>query len=113
MQQPVERQRLVKSVDVALEHGIDRDEIICALDLEPVAGKIDERPVRLLGVGSVPRESMRWLLVRQDEDPKAVKELLDQVAQLVQDPGAQAAVIEAAEVSGELLALGAAARPSL
>ena len=78
-----------------------------------VAAEISPTVVRLLGVGSVPRESMRWLMVRQEEDPKAVKTLLDQVAQLVQDPAVQASVIEAAEVSGELLALGAAARPAL
>lgn len=78
-----------------------------------VAAEISPTVVRLLGVGSVPRESMRWLQVRQDEDPKAVKVLLEQVAQIVQDPAAQSSVIEAAEVSGELLALGAAARPAL
>ncbi len=78
-----------------------------------VAAEISPTVVRLLGVGSVPRESMRWLMVRQEEDPKAVKTLLEQVSQLVQDPVAQASVIEAAEVSGELLALGASARPAL
>ena len=78
-----------------------------------VAAEISPTIVRLLGVGSVPRESMRWLLLRQEEDPKAVKVLLEQVAQTVQDPIGQASVIEAAEVSGELLALGAAARPAL
>ena len=78
-----------------------------------VAAEISPTIVRLLGVGSVPRESMRWLLLRADEDPKAVKVLLEQVAQMVQDPVAQSSVIEAAEVSGELLALGAAARPAL
>ncbi len=78
-----------------------------------VAAEISPTIVRLLGVGAVPRESMRWLLLRAEEDPKAVKVLLEQVAQLVQDPAAQASVIEAAEVSGELLALGASARPAL
>src|ERR1700712_746586 len=38
-----------------------------------VAAEISPTIVRLLGVGSVPRESMRWLLLRQEEDPKAVK----------------------------------------
>ena len=76
-----------------------------------VAAEISPTVVRLLGVGSVPREAMRWLLLRQEADPKSVKDLLEQVSQVVRDPQDQNQVIEAAEVTGELLALGAAARP--
>lgn len=78
-----------------------------------VAGDVGSTIIRLLGVGSVPREAMRWLQVRTEEDPKAMRELLQQIAELVRDPADQAAILEAAEVTGELLALGAAARPSL
>lgn len=78
-----------------------------------VAGDVGSTIIRLLGVGSVPREAMRWLLLRTEEDPKALRELLQQIAELVRDPADQAAILEAAEVTGELLALGAAARPSL
>lgn len=78
-----------------------------------VAAEISPTIVRLLGVGSVPREAMRWLLLRQETDPTTVKTLLDEVANVVHDPLEQQQVIEAAEVTGELLALGAAARPVL
>jgi hypothetical protein len=78
-----------------------------------VAAEISPTVVRLLGVGSVPRESMRWLLLRQEEDPIAVKTLLEQVAQLALSPQEQSEIIEAAEVSGELLALGASSRMAL
>jgi hypothetical protein len=78
-----------------------------------VAAEISPTVVRLLGVGSVPRESMRWLLLRQEEDPIAVKTLLEQVAQLSLTPQEQSEIIEAAEVSGELLALGASSRMAL
>jgi hypothetical protein len=75
-----------------------------------VAAEISPIVVRLLSVGSVPREAMGWLLLRQTADPQAVRDLLAQVADLVRDPADQHAVLEAAEVTGELLALGAAAR---
>lgn len=78
-----------------------------------VAGDVGSTVIRLLGVGSVPREAMRWLMVRAEDDPKTMRELLKQVAELVQSPTDQASIIEAAEVTGELLALGAAARPAL
>jgi hypothetical protein len=78
-----------------------------------VASEISPIVVRLLSVGSVPREAMGWLLLRQSADPEAVRELLSQVAELVVDPVDQNRLIEAAEVTGELLALGAAARPAL
>jgi hypothetical protein len=78
-----------------------------------VAAEISPIVVRLLSVGSVPREAMGWLLMRQTADPQAVRELLTQVAELMREPADQAAVLEAAEVTGELLALGAAARPAL
>ncbi len=78
-----------------------------------VAAEISPIVVRLLSVGSVPREAMGWLLMRQTADPQAVQALLNQVAELMQEPADQAGVIEAAEVTGELLALGAAARPVL
>ncbi len=78
-----------------------------------VAAEISPIVVRLLSVGSVPREAMGWLLLRQTADPQAVRDLLTQVAELMREPVDQAAVLEAAEVTGELLALGAAARPAL
>lgn len=81
-----------------------------------VAGEISPAIVRLLGVGSVPRESMRWLKLREETDPQSVKDLIQQVSMLVTDPLQQQQVLQAAEVTGELLALGASARsaqPSL
>jgi len=76
-----------------------------------VAAEISPIVVKLLSVGSVPREAMGWLLLRQSADPEAVRQLLAQVSELVVEPSDQHSVIEAAEVTGELLALGAAARP--
>lgn len=78
-----------------------------------VAAEISPIVVRLLSVGSVPREAMGWLLMRQTADPQAVRDLLSQVAELVHEPTDQSGVLEAAEVTGELLALGAAARPAM
>lgn len=78
-----------------------------------VAGDVGTTIIRLLGVGSVPREAMRWLTVRAEEDAKTMKDLLQQISSLILDPADQSAVIEAAEVTGELLALGASARLSL
>lgn len=75
-----------------------------------VASEISPIIVRLLSVGSVPREAMRWLLIRESTDGQAMRDLLSQVADLVRDPIEQNSVIEAAEVTGELLALGAGAR---
>ena len=42
LQQPIERDRFVVGVAVALQHGIGRDQVIRALDLDPVAGEIDD-----------------------------------------------------------------------
>lgn len=75
-----------------------------------VAGEISPAIVRLLGVGSVPREAMRWLKVREETDPQSVKDLIQQVSLYVSDPLQQQHVLQAAEVTGELLALGASAR---
>ena len=78
-----------------------------------VAAEISPIVVRLLGVGSVPREAMRWLLSREASDPQTMRDLLTRVGELVRDPNEQAGVIEAAEVTGELLALGAGARAAV
>jgi len=78
-----------------------------------VAAEVSPIVVRLLSVGSLPREAMGWLLARQTADSEPVHDLLAKVAELVREPAEQASVLEAAEVTGELLALGAAARPSL
>ena len=75
-----------------------------------VAAEISPIIVRLLSVGSVPREAMRWLLLRESSDPQSMRDLLSQVADLVRDPVEQNHLLEAAEVTGELLALGAGAR---
>lgn len=82
------------------------------LALFGVAAEVSPTVVRLLSVGSVPKEAMRWLLLRQTEDPKVLKQLLEQTAALVRDPVEQAQLLQAVEVTGELLALGAAARPA-
>ena len=42
IQEAIERDRFVKGIDVALQHGIDRNEIVDALDLDAVAGEIDD-----------------------------------------------------------------------
>lgn len=78
-----------------------------------VAAEISPIVVRLLSVGSVPREAMGWLLLRQTADPQSVRDLLSQVAELTREPADQSSILEAAEVTGELLALGAAARTPL
>ncbi|MBL8636678.1 MAG: hypothetical protein JNM40_25870 [Myxococcales bacterium] len=82
------------------------------LALFGVAAEVSPTVVRLLSVGSVPKEAMRWLLLRQTEDPKVFQQLLTQTAELVSDPQEQAQLLQAVEVTGELLALGAAARPA-
>lgn len=78
-----------------------------------VSGEISPTIVRLLTVGMVPREAMRWLLLREGSDPQCFTELRELVAQEIRDTAAQTAILDAVEVSGELLALGAASRPSL
>jgi hypothetical protein len=78
-----------------------------------VAAEISPIVVRLLSVGSVPKEAMGWLLLRQSADPQAMRDLLSEVAELVTEPFEQSRVLESAEVTGELLALGAAARPAM
>ena len=78
-----------------------------------LAAEISSSIVRLLLVGAVSREAMRWLALRESTDASSFRELCADVADLVRDPAQQAAVLEAVEVSGELLALGAAARPPL
>lgn len=78
-----------------------------------LAAEIAPNIVRLLTVSGIPRESMRWMILREGADPAAFKDLCSVVAQHVQDPADQAAVLEAVEVSGELLAMGAAARSPL
>lgn len=78
-----------------------------------LAAEISSSIVRLLVVGAVPREAMRWLLLRESSDAGSFRDLCAQVAELVRDPADQGAVLEAVEVSGELLALGAASRPPL
>lgn len=82
------------------------------LALFGVAAEVSPTVVRLLSVGSVPREAMRWLLLRQSEDEQELKTLLTRTAELIRDPREQAQLLEAVEVTGELLALGAAARPA-
>lgn len=82
------------------------------LALFGVAAEVSASVVRLLSVGSVPREAMRWLLLRQSEDPQELRTLLEKTAELVRDPVEQSQLLEAVEVTGELLALGAAARPA-
>ena len=82
------------------------------LALFGVAAEVSSTVVRLLSVGSVPREAMRWLLLRESEDPHELKKLLEQTAELIRDPTEQAQLLQAVEVTGELLALGAAARPA-
>ena len=42
VQEAIERDRFVKGIDVAFQHGIDRNEIVDAFDLDAVAGKIDD-----------------------------------------------------------------------
>jgi hypothetical protein len=75
-----------------------------------VAAEISPIVVRLLSVGSVPREAMRWLLLRETADPESLLELLSKVSAVVREPADQSSVLEAADVTGELLALGAGAR---
>jgi hypothetical protein len=82
------------------------------LALFGVAAEVSSTVVRLLSVGSVPREAMRWLLLRQSEDPQELRTLLEKTAELIRDPVEQSQLLEAVEVTGELLALGAAARPA-
>ncbi len=82
------------------------------LALFGVAAEVSSTVVRLLSVGSVPREAMRWLLLRESEDPHELKKLLEQTAELIRDPTEQVQLLQAVEVTGELLALGAAARPA-
>ena len=47
------------------------------LALFGVAAEVSSTVVRLLSVGSVPREAMRWLLLRQSEDPQELRTLLE------------------------------------
>lgn len=78
-----------------------------------LGAEISPSMVRLLGVGAIPREAMRWLLLRESSDPAAFRTLSATVAEHVHEPEEQMAILEAVEVTGELLALGAASRPSL
>ncbi|HMU41113.1 MAG TPA: hypothetical protein PKE31_19055 [Pseudomonadota bacterium] len=82
------------------------------LALFGVASEVTSSVIRLLSVGSVPREAMRWLLVHQAEDAQELKNLVEKTVELIRNPTEQAHVLEAVEVAGELLALGAAARPA-
>jgi hypothetical protein len=82
--------------------------MVCGL-----AAEISPNIIRLLTVSSVPREAMKWLVVRESADPAAFDELRDLLARKVRDPAEQGALLQAVEVSGELLALGAASRPLL
>lgn len=83
------------------------------LTLLGVAGENSASVKRLLVMGSVPREATRWLTQRAAQDPDRARELTGILAREVTDPALQAAVLEAVEVSGELLAMGAAARPAV
>lgn len=78
-----------------------------------VAAENSPMVLRLLTVGSVPKEATRWLSLRAAQDPERARELVGILAREVRDPAQQAAVLEAVEVSGELLAMGAAARPGI
>ena len=52
---PLERHGLVVDVEVALEHGVDGQQIVGAADLDAVAGVIHDRNVGIArGVGEVP-----------------------------------------------------------
>ena len=42
---PVERHRLVLHVAIGFEAGVDWNEVVGAIELEAVAGEIDDRPV--------------------------------------------------------------------
>lgn len=75
-----------------------------------VSAEISPIVIRLLGVGSVPKEAMRWLTLRESSDSQALHELLNTVSERIHDPQDQASLIEAVEVTGELLALGAGSR---
>lgn len=78
-----------------------------------LTAEISPSIVRLLLVGAVSREAMRWLALRESSDTAAFRELCAQVSDLVREPAQQASLLEAVEVSGELLAMGAAQRPPL
>ncbi len=78
-----------------------------------LAAEISPTIVRLLTVGGMPREAMKWLGVRETSDPGGFNQLLDLLARTVKDAADQTALLEAVEVTGELLALGAASRPLL
>lgn len=82
------------------------------LALYGIAQEVSSSVIKLLTVGSVPREAMRWLILRQTDDTQELKQLLNRTVELVTSPVEQAEVLEAVEVTGELLALGAAARPA-
>ena len=41
----IQRDRLVVGVDVPLEHGVDRNHVVAAVDLHAVAGIVDDRDV--------------------------------------------------------------------
>ena len=47
LQNPVQRDRFVISVGVALKHGIHGDQIVGSVDLDAVAGIIDHRDIRI------------------------------------------------------------------
>lgn len=75
-----------------------------------VAAEICPTIIRLLTVGGVSSEAMRWLHQRAAADPHTVKTLREVCSRRLRDPADQVALLEAVEVSGELLGLSAAGR---
>lgn len=78
-----------------------------------LASEISPSIIRLLTVSGMQQESMRWLLLRQGTDPKEVTDLIELLSNDITDPEDQHTLLEAVEVTSELLSLGASSRPSL
>ena len=54
----IERHCLVLDVEVALQHGVDRQQVVGAVDLDAVAGVVDDRDVGVArGVGKIPHRA--------------------------------------------------------
>ena len=67
---PVERDRFIGNIAVVVEHDVSRQQVVDAADLHPVAGVIDERPVRLIGRGAEGSERGEHSGARDVLDPR-------------------------------------------